>query len=51
MYIYTVEYFNNEYARFRDYVLAENDEECMNKFKMHRPNEKGFIIDWKRIDY
>lgn len=51
MYLYTVEYLNDEYNRLRDNVLAQNDEECINKFKMHHPYENGFIINWQRVDY
>ena len=51
MWVYTVEYIDNRYNRIRDYVLANNEEECMKKFKMHHPNENGHIVDWQRINY
>lgn len=51
MYMYTVEYLNDKYDRVRDYVLAENDEECMNKFKAHHSDDEGFIVNWQAIDY
>ena len=46
MYMYTVEYLNNRYDRTRDYILAETDEECINKFKEYHLNETGHIVDW-----
>ena len=51
MYIYTVEYLDDEYNRVSDYVLAENDNECMDKFNKHHPDEDGFIVDWETVNY
>lgn len=49
--LFTVEYLNNEYDRVRDYVLAKDKEECIQKFKKHHPGEDGFIVNWQVVDY
>ena len=50
-YLYTVEYLNDRCDRVEVYILAKNDKECMNKFKIHHPDENGYIVNWQRIDY
>lgn len=49
--LYVVCYCNDRFDACFDNVLAESEEECMRKFSEHHPEEKGVIIDWKRIDY
>lgn len=51
--LYTVEYYDDNNDRTREYIVAKDDDECMTKFAKHHPffDDYVHIVNWQRIDY